>query len=323
MSDTAAKQLRRVLRVIPEIGDGGQHDVNAVASLVGVDRHTLINDLKTLADRYGAPGGFVEGMQIYIDDKSVGIVSDHFLRPMGLTVSELKALELGLAVLRSESPPDETALIDKTRDRLRKVVAKLPRDFNETDLRHAEAAPTEGLAYLDELRVALRDRRKATITYRRGSSEQPTVRTVRIYAIVPASGMWYAIAYCETSQGLRVFRLDRVESATAVTDRYEIPSDFSVSKVLEKGKGLKAEASSSGITVRYSPRIARWIAEREGMAVSDDGSLTVEHPLADEDWGMRHVLQYGPDAELLEPLDIRRKIIERLRVLSDNQNPDM
>jgi hypothetical protein len=48
--------------------------------------------------------------------------------------------------------------------------------------------------------------------------------------------------------------------------------------------------------VKYSPKIARWIAEREGVELDADGSLTIEHPLADQEWGVRHVLQYGPDA---------------------------
>ena len=57
--------------------------------------------------------------------------------------------------------------------------------------------------------------------------------------------------------------------------------------------------------MRYSPRIARWIAEREGKSLADDGSLTMEHPLADRDWAVRHVLQYGPDVTVLEPAEVR------------------
>jgi len=64
--------------------------------------------------------------------------------------------------------------------------------------------------------------------------------------------------------------------------------------------------------VRYSPRIARWIAEREGRELEPDGSLTMEHPLADIQWGVRHVLQYGPDAEVLEPADVRDELTRRL-----------
>jgi proteasome accessory factor C len=312
MSETASAQLRRILRVIPEIADGREHDLAAVAKKTGVKKEVLLNDLKVLADRYGVPGGFVESMQIYIGPGTVEVFSEEFLRPMGLTIQELRALELGLAILRAERPPDETAAIDRARERLRNVIAKIPPGHDETSLRHAELAPTEGLTYLDELRKALRDHRKAKITYRRSGAEDATTRVVRLYAIVPASGMWYAVAYCESSEELRVFRLDRVEEASSLGDKYEIPESFSVRETLLEGKALKAELPTVGMKVRYSPRIAKWIAEREGVEPDEDGSITVEHPLADAEWGTRHVLQYGPDAEVLEPVELRTAISNRL-----------
>lgn len=316
MSDTAARQLRRILRIIPEIADEREHDIGEIAERAGVSREALLADLKSIAEHHAAPGGFVEGIQIFIGPETVEVTSDHFLRPMGLTFQELCALELGLAILRAERPPDETDAINRTRDRLRKVVAKMPTDPDESPTHHAELAPTDGLPYLDELRKALRDRRKAKIEYRRSGSDEVTTRVVRLYAIVPASGMWYAVAYCESCEGLRVFRMDRVEKAEMLADHYEIPADFSVSKTLKAGKGLKAELPPTGIKVRYSPKIARWIAEREGVAPHSDGSLTIEHPLADTDWGVRHVLQYGPDAEVLEPAAVREEIVRRLSAMN-------
>jgi predicted DNA-binding transcriptional regulator YafY len=154
MSESAARQLRRILRIIPEIADGHEHDVTSVAMRAGVDKTSLLSDLKTLAARHGAPGGFVEGMQIYISADTVEVMSDHFLRPMGLTLQELCALELGLAMLRAERPPDETAAVDRTRDRLRQVIARLPADHGDISTHYAEVAPTEGLPFLDELRKA-------------------------------------------------------------------------------------------------------------------------------------------------------------------------
>ncbi len=69
------------------------------------------------------------------------------------------------------------------------------------------------------------------------------------------------------------------------------------------------------MTVRYSPKIARWIAEREGVPLDADGSLTMEHPLADSDWGVRHVLQYGSEAEVLEPQSLRQEVARKLETM--------
>ena len=46
-----------------------------------------------------------------------------------------------------------------------------------------------------------------------------------------------------------------------------------------------------------------------------DGSLTMEHPLLDVQWGVRHVLQYGPDAEVMEPAGVREEVARRLAAL--------
>ena len=75
-------------------------------------------------------------------------------------------------------------------------------------------------------------------------------------------------------------------------------------------------SSSATLKVRYSPRIARWIAEREGKPLAEDGSLTLEHPLADTDWAVRHVLQYGPDATVLEPAEVREAVVQRLEEMA-------
>jgi predicted DNA-binding transcriptional regulator YafY len=42
----------------------------------------------------------------------------------------------------------------------------------------------------------------------------------------------------------------------------------------------------------------------------------VEHPLADPEWGMRHVLQYGDKAEVLEPASLRERLRERLAAIA-------
>jgi predicted DNA-binding transcriptional regulator YafY len=133
------------------------------------------------------------------------------------------------------------------------------------------------------------------------------------YDIVFTSGMWYVVANCG-DEGLRFFRLDRVEAVELLEERYERPKGFSLEAVLREGKALQAAAPDT-LRVRYSARIARWIAEREGKAVEADGSLVLEHPLADADWAVRHVLQYGPDAEVLAPVAVREEIVRRLAAL--------
>lgn len=314
---SASDQLRRILHLIPLFADGESHPVTALAGMAGVDREVILQDLVSISERFEVPGGFVEGLQIYLEADAVSIVPNHFLRPMRLTRSELLALELGLAMLRGERPPEEHQAINLAIVRLEQAAARLPNDEIADDLRVASLSPSANLEHLRRLRDAFRERRKVRLTYRKADTSASSNRIICPYGIVFASGHWYAVAHCESSEGIRIFRLDRVEEVEALGARFESPRGFSLDALVGDGKAFHA-GSAGTLRVRYSPRIARWIAEREGKPLAEDGSLTLDHPLADSDWAVRHVLQYGPDVTVLEPAEVRDAVARRLAEMTSS-----
>ncbi len=311
---TAADQLRRILHLIPHLADGEPHSLDSVARRVGVDRRDVLRDIQSISERFDVPGGFVEGLQIFIDADDVSLVPSHFLRPMRLTRSELLALELGLTMLRGERPPEEHRAIEGALGRLREVVAKLPDGEPAEDFRAASLSVAGDLGHLRALREALRRRRKVRLSYRKADEDTASQRVICPYGIVFANGMWYAVGHCESSDGIRIFRLDRVEQVETLQGRFESPRGFSVDGLIKEGKAFQATDAGT-LRLHYSPRIARWIAEREGKPLEDDGSLTMEHPLADTDWAVRHVLQYGAEVTVLEPDEVRQAVVRRLEAM--------
>lgn len=312
--NTAAEQLRRVLQLIPQLADDEEHPISDVARQLGTDRRALLAELRSLAERAEDAPGFVDGFSVYIEGDVVSVHASHFLRPMRLTRAELLALELGLAMLRAERPPEEQRVIDGARERLRQVLAHLPDEELIQD-RNAETAAPVSRELLSLTREAARARTKLRVSYQRADESNPTDRTVCPYALLFASGMWYLVAHCDHSDGLRIFRLDRIRAAEPDDEMFDVPAGFSVAELVREGRVFAAEGAGR-LTVRYSPNVARWLAEREGAAVAADGSLTLEHPLADLDWAVRHVLQYGPDAEILEPPEARDAVRRRLDLMA-------
>ena len=264
--------------------------------------------------RYDLPAGFIEGVQVYIGADSVSARSNHLRRPMRLTVSELCALELGLAVLRGQRPPDEHAVLDRARKRLQAVIARLPDDPTPDALYNISIGEYGGVNHMATVRAALRTRTRLTIGYRKSGAHATDDRVICPYALVAASGMLYLIAYCDRSASIRVFRMDRVQTAAATSVPFTLPQDFSVDDVMRDGRVFQG-GEREVMVVRYSARIARWIAEREGRVPAADGTLVLEHPLADREWGMRHVLQYAADAEVLSPPALRVLLREQLAEL--------
>jgi proteasome accessory factor C len=319
MSDTAAAQLGRILHIIPTLADGEAHPVAEIARRAGVNREVLFQDIESISERFETPGGFVEGLQIYIEpDDKIAIVPNHFLRPMRLSRGELSALELGLAMLRGERPAEEHRAIDGARERLRKVISSLPEDDAEDRLRVASLSPAGDLEHLRLLRDAFRGRHKVRLRYTKAAEDEPSSRVICPYAIVFTEQMWYVVAHCESTDGIRIFRLDRIAGVEPLPAKFASPRGFSLDAIVREGRAFQGDGAAT-LRVRYSPHIARWIGEREGKPLAEDGSLTVEYPLADRDWAVRHLLQYGPEAEVLAPDEIRTELVRRLQTMLERQ----
>ena len=307
----AAAQLRRVLQLVPEIADGEEHDIGELAARIGSDSRTLQKDLNSLVERYDLPGGFVEGVQLFLEPGRVSAMTNHFQRPMRLTSSELSALVLGLSVLRTRRTPAEHGAIESARLKLQQIAVHVADDPLVTSTHSVSLADGGDPVMLSLVHRAIRASTKFRIGYRKSGSDVVDERVVCPYLLTAANGAFYLIAYCDRERSVRMFRFDRIESIEAVAESFERPADFDADELLRDGR-MFSGGESEQMTVRYSPRIARWIAEREGRQRDADGGLVMQHPLADIEWAMRHVLQYGPDAEVLEPAYVRAALRERL-----------
>jgi proteasome accessory factor C len=308
MVDTAAAQLRRILAVIPYFADDQDHDIEEVAALAGTSRRQIIKDFDSITNRFDVPG-HLESVQILVDETMVSMIATNFHRPMRLTMPELCALELGLAMLRLERTPADHAAIDRALTRLRATISQLPSNDAHDDLRHASLADVGSAEHLSTLRAAVRDRQVVMLRYRAGGATESVERRVCPHAIVYSEHMWYVVTIGEDG-ALRHFRLDRMERVDVVEGHFESDATV-VRRVMEAGRAFASETTRY-MTVRYSPRIARWVAEREGESLAADGSLTLDHPVADDSWAMRHVLQYGPEAEVIAPPEMRQMLAMRL-----------
>ena len=314
MTDTATLQLRRILALIPECADDRAHPIAEVAGRAGVTQQVLLKDIRALADRFDDPGGFVEGVAVFLEPDRFQVRSEHFLRPMRLTVAEVGALELGLSLLEHQCPPDELPALTRARDRLHAALAKLPNDEVPDGLRHAGAAATADPEALAELRRAYRESRKVRIEYLKADREAPASRVVCPFGILFASGNWYLVGRCEGVDGIRVYRVDRIMSHEVLDERYPMPESFDAAEVFQNGRAFAATVAER-VRIRFAPGAARWVAEREGKPVEPDGTFVQEMPLADLDWLVRYVMQYGAEAVVLEPETARAAVRERLEQL--------
>jgi proteasome accessory factor C len=307
----AETQLERVLQLVPLMADGERYRLSDLAQRSGVEAGT-IRTLLTSLIRYDAR----EHVEVYFEGEWVRIYKSHFHRPMRLTRGEMRALELGLSVLRLERPPDEHRAIDGALKRLREVLARGADDGAESVVYGDSGAGPEGANHLQVLRRAIRARRRVMLAYRKASQGAAERREVSPYMVVRSRGRFFVVGWCEKAQALRVFRLDRVEGVELLsTPRRE--GEVSLEGL--KDRAFFGDGSEQQLKVRYSARIARWIEEREMVEKQADGSVVGTYPLGDVEWAVRHVLQYGKEAEVVGPDWLAKTIASRLSLLEGEE----
>jgi predicted DNA-binding transcriptional regulator YafY len=152
------------------------------------------------------------------------------LPPMMFTEDEAIALTLGLLAARRLGL---TAAAPATAGALAKVERVLPEAVRERvqalqdalviELPQTETAPES--AVVVTFSAAAQQRRRIQFGYR-SWREETTERAIDPYGVVYFAGRWYAAGYCHLRQDLRVFRLDRVLSATLLNQWFTRPEGF-------------------------------------------------------------------------------------------------
>lgn len=302
---TAQGQLDRILHILPLAGRSGGASYDELADALDVSRDQVVRDVDEVTTReYYHPAGSASDVRVgLVEDRVTVWTTGQFSRPVRLTLREAAALHLGLRLLATER---EDSTLPKVLGELERQIAwAVPEDIEKQVVVTGDAGSS------DEVRAlvvrAAKDRRCCRMTYLKPDAPEPEPRTLDPYVVAYAEGSWYVVGFCHDRQERRVFRIDRILKAEILDEEFEAPQDFDPNSYLSNGRAFRADDEVE-VPVRYSPRVARWLIERGEGGVDGDGSVVVRHQVADPGWVVRHVLQYGPDAEVLEPAEVRELV---------------
>lgn len=327
----AADQLQRILYVLPAAAREGGASLGELADRLGVSAERVVRDLQEVTSRsyYQRPGQ-AERLQIAIDGGRVSVwTAGEFSRPVKLSPREALALELALRAHAAAGSagtgdgdgvgPGGEAGSGAVGDRLalaRRLEAELAVAPGEELARRLaleeQAADAREAAILGALFRAARERRCCRLRYLSSGAEEPSRRTVEPYLMAHADGRWYAVSWCRKAEEVRFFRADRVLEAEPLEESFEVPEDFDPSDFLDGGHLYRARDDVE-VTVRYGRRVARWVRERGPVEERDDGAVAVTYSVSDPAWIVRHVLRFGPHAEVVGPPAVRRRVARAAR----------
>jgi predicted DNA-binding transcriptional regulator YafY len=333
----AEVKLERILYILAAANRADGARLTELAAALGITEAEVLADLEEATARaYNHPAGTVDTFQILAESDRVHVWSTIGpLRPVRLSAGETLALGLGLRMLAAEAEPGRQAGILALAHRLERALASPA----EPPMPSVREGPADEIPYLasrapsiaepsfagvaedddvayhlavgeDEIRALLAqaatERLRCRVAHIKPGDIAPTDRLIAPQLLIYAEGIWYVLAHDRGRDAYRTFRLDRILEAELTDQTFEPPVELDVDAFIRDGRVYAADEDVTA-RVRYSPRIARWMLERRppDAQPQPDGSVVLAHPVADPRWLVQHVLQYGPDAEVLDPPELR------------------
>jgi len=297
--------------VIQLLQGGRTYNTEALAHACGVSRRTVFRDLCLLRD-VGVPLVYDELHQGY------HIPGTYILAPANFTPEEALALIVLCHDVGSQLPAPFFALARRAAVKLESTLpSRLREKVRATGYAvQIQMPPTNRLCGQETtyecLLRAVTERRCVRICYRSLAEDQVISTRLHPYRLLFSRRSWYVIGRSSLHRGTRTFNLGRIAALELLEDRYDVPRGFSVDRYLGNAWHLIPEPGPDReVVIHFTRKVAQNVAEvawhkTQRLEFRPDGSLDFHATvsgLGEVSWW---VLGYGDEAEVLQPLELRR-----------------
>ena len=309
---STAERMTRLLALVPylQARPDGVRLADAAADF-GVTEAQLRRDLDLLWV-CGLPGhGPGDLIDLAFEGDRVRVTfTAGMVRPLRLTTDEAVALIVALRTLLELPGLAEGEAVSRA---LAKVSAAVGHPGEVTAPLVVSVGARE--KSLSVVKDGLERKRALHLHYYVPSRDERTERTVDPMRLLLVDGKWYLEAWCRRSEGVRLFRLDRVDDVVALDERAAPPPEAHERDV-ENGV-YQPDPSSPAVRLRLS-RSARWVADYypvDSVQPVEDppGGLAVTVRTQDLAWARRLVASLGGEARVDEPADLARQVADDAR----------
>ncbi|ABD53795.1 helix-turn-helix transcriptional regulator [Jannaschia sp. CCS1] len=203
----------RLAEIVEIVRDGRLHLARDIADALDVSQRTIYRDIDTLV----ANGVPIDG------ERGVGYILREpvFLPPMSLSLTELEALSLGMAIVQEAADEELQAaalsVMEKVGDHASNR-RRAPKSWGFGV--YAFERAQEGFKHMPLLRRAIREGLKLRIDYLSLAGEASS-RVIRPLQTDYWGRVWTCSAWCETRRAFRAFRIDRMQECDATGQTFQ------------------------------------------------------------------------------------------------------
>jgi predicted DNA-binding transcriptional regulator YafY len=321
----AGMRASRLISVLLLLQTRGRLTARQLADELEVSVRTVYRDVEELS---------ASGIPIFADRGAHGgfqLVEGYRTRLTGLTPEEAEALFLS----GYPGPAAQLGLGTVLAAAQLKVLAALPPELRSRASRisqrfHLDAPgwfqEPESAGFLQPIAEAVWGDRRLRMHYRRGSDDEMVERVVDPLGVVLKGGIWYMVARAEN--GNRTYRVSRIQDLEILDEKFERPEDFELAAYWDASVAAYQDSLPSFQAVL---RVRNMDAERLGGVIGlpaaraaleaagdpdAEGWRTVEVRLEDIWRAEPAILTLGSDAEVLEPAELRARLVTTARGLA-------
>ncbi|TMV45896.1 YafY family transcriptional regulator [Paenibacillus mesophilus] len=178
---------------------------------------------------------------------------------------------------------------------------------------------------LQDIERAVANGNTLTIQYEKWKGSEPEERKVDPYGLVNRLYKWYLIAHCHLRDDMRVFRADRIAGASLTEDTFVRPESFSLREFMEHRFEFwqdNAEKPDQTVKLQGEPHsIAslcdNWYMRDRVVSHSQTEVTLLLDKTSLEGFVPRYVLSFGKTLQVVEPIELRRRVAEMARELAE------
>jgi predicted DNA-binding transcriptional regulator YafY len=149
-----------------------------------------------------------------------------------------------------------------------------------------------------------------------------TQRRVDPYAVFPYDRSWHIVGYCHLREDVRVFKVDRIRTASQTGAGFSRRADFDLEAFLGTGWGLMRglDLPVDEVVLRFRPPASRWVVEErwhesQQVTLLPDGQVEFRVTIQITPEFQRWVFRYGRDVEVTGPPSLRNWMAEEAQAV--------
>ncbi len=275
-----------------------------------VTTRTIQRDIEKMRDR-GAPIEFDRHQKgFYYGDMSWQLPA------LDLTEGDLMALMVGDRALEGYR---NSPWYEQLRSVYKRLATLLPDNVtvSSEDLVAHVSVISDPVTGIDKkvwsvVREGLYKQRTIAIHYQAPAHDKTAIRVIDPLHLVGHRGEWYLLCWSHHHEEVRIYALYRIKQARLRKETFTRPDGFSVESYIDPSFGVFVNEGAVDIAVRFDGEAATKIPERrwhhdQKVERLPDGGIIVRFRTNQQSQVLFWVSQWGPNAEVLEPPELRER----------------